>query len=111
MFKDKEMLLLFDPPGPSQVIVKLLVPAKEMFITSVPEVPYVPDQSPDARHEVALFELHWIVVFPGTKKLVLLADKLTSGAGMLETLPPLPPPPPQEVIKIKIKKRINFKII
>ena len=49
-----------------------------MFMTSVPEVPYVPDQSPVAKHEVLLFELHWMVVFPGTNKSVLLADKLTS---------------------------------
>ena len=47
-----------DPPGPSQVNIKFLVPAEEMFITSVPEVPYVPDQSPVAEQEVALFELH-----------------------------------------------------
>ena len=102
------MLLLFDPPGPSQVIVKLSVPAEEIFITSVPEVPYVPDQSPVAKHEVLLFELHWMIVLPGTNKLVLLADKLTSGTGLLELLPP---PPPQEVNKTKIKKRINLKII
>ena len=108
MFKDKEILLLFDPPGPSQVNIKFLVPAEEMFISSVPEVPYVPDQSPVAKHEVLLFELHWMIVFPGTNKLVLLADKLTSGAGLLELLPP---PPPQEVNKTKIKKRINLKII
>ena len=102
------MLSLFDPPGPSQVIIKFLVPAEKIFITSVPEVPYVPDQSPVAKHEVALFELHWMVVFPGTNKLVLLADKLTSGAGSLELLLPLPP---QEVNKTKTKKRIILKII
>ena len=99
---------MFDPPGPSQVNIKFLVPAEEMFMTSVPEVPYVPDQSPVAKHEVLLFELHWMVVFPGTNKSVLLADKLTSGAGLLELLPP---PPLQEVNKTKIKKRIILKII
>ena len=49
-----------------------------------------------------------MIVFPGTNKLVLLADKLTSGAGLLELLPP---PPPQEVNKTKTKKRIILKII
>ena len=108
MFKDTEILLLFDPPGPSQVNIKFLFPAEEILITSVPEVPYVPDQSPVAKHKVALFELHWMVIFPGTNKLVLLEDKLTSGAGLLELLPP---PPPQEVNITKIKKRIILKII
>ena len=91
-----------------RVIVKFSVPAEEIFITSVPEVPYVPDQSPVAKHEVALFVLHSMVVFPGTNKLVLLADKLTSGAGLLESFPP---PPPQEANKTKTNRRIFLKII
>jgi len=47
-------------------------------------------------------------VFPGTSKLVLLTDKLISGAGLLEILPP---PPPQEDSKKKMRKRVFFKII
>tara|TARA_B100000242_G_scaffold155915_1_gene111452 strand:- start:87 stop:362 length:276 start_codon:yes stop_codon:yes gene_type:complete len=91
------------------------VPAEEIFITSVPEDPYVPDQSPNAMHRVVLVELHCKVIFPGNSKMYLLAVKLIegplgpgTGAGLLESLPP---PPPQEVNKTKTKKRNILKII
>ena len=100
------------PPLPEQDKVKLILPAAEIVTVSDPEVPFVPDQAPEAEHEVAFEDDHVSVELEPTDTEVGLAEKLKLGAGDVGVVgvdPPPPPPPPHEAkIKVRVVKNNVF---
>ena len=82
------------PPIPVQASVKVLLPAVEIVTASVPEVVLVPDQEPEAEQEVALEEDQVRVEVSVKRTDMGLAERLTTGAGVVGVESPLPPPPP-----------------
>ena len=104
---ERELLSL--PPSPLQVKAKELLPVEEIVTYSVPLLPFVPDQDPEAVHAVAFVEDQEIsteeptsLVFKLDVKEVITAASLATTAAV-----PPPPPPPQEDIK-KIELMIKM---
>ena len=94
------------PPVPVQVSVKVLLPEAEIVTTSLPEVVLVPDQEPEAEQEVALEEDQVRVEVSVKRTDMGLAERLTTGAGVVGVgveSPPPPPPPPHPDISIATK--------
>ena len=99
------------PPVPVQASVKVLLPAVEIVTASVPEVVLVPDQEPEAEQAEALVEDQVRVEVSVKRTDMGLAERLTTGAGVVGVeSPPPPPPPPHPDISIaaKIVKYIFF---
>ena len=89
-----------------QASVKVLLPAVEIVTASVPEVVLVPDQEPEAEQEVALEEDQVRVEVSVKRTDMGLAERLTTGAGVVGVgveSPPPPPPPPHPDISIATK--------
>ena len=89
-----------------QASVKVLLPAVEIVTASVPEVVLVPDQEPEAEQAEALVEDQVRVEVSVKRTDMGLAERLTTGAGVVGVgveSPPPPPPPPHPDISIATK--------
>jgi hypothetical protein len=96
------------PPVPVQVSVKVLLPEAEIVTTSLPEVVLVPDQEPEAEQDEALVEDQVRVEVSFKRTDMELAERLTTGAGVVDIeSPPPPPPPPHPDISIAAKTLKN----
>ena len=94
-----------------QASVKVLLPAVEIVTASVPEVVLVPDQEPEAEQEVALEEDQVRVEVSVKRTDMGLAERLTTGAGVVGVgveSPPPPPPHPDISIATKTVKNVFF---
>jgi hypothetical protein len=92
--------------------LKVLIPPTPMLIDSDPEVPFEPDQDPDAEQLVASVDDHVRVVEELTSAESAEEVRETVifwGAGAVGADPP-PPPPPQLIKKILIKPRAEILI-
>ena len=87
----------------------MLLPEAEIVIASLPEVVLVPDQEPEAEQEVALEEDQVRVDVSVKRTDMGLAERVTTGAGVVGVVgvesppPPPPPPPPHPDISIAAK--------
>tara|TARA_B100000073_G_C23483801_1_gene472691 strand:+ start:143 stop:649 length:507 start_codon:yes stop_codon:yes gene_type:complete len=101
-------------PLPEQLILYVLVPGVVSVIATLPEVPIVLDQSPEALHEAALVEDHVRVNSLFISILLTLDDICAVGnegaiISLLSEDPPLPPPPQEttkRAIRIELKNLI-----
>ena len=77
-----------------------------MVTSSEPLVAFVPDQVPDAVHEVALVEdqVRVTAVSINTDEDDEERDEVGLGSGGVGGVPPPPPPPPQPITNIKTSK-------
>jgi hypothetical protein len=85
------------------------LPAVEIVTASLPEVVLVPDQEPEAEQDEALVEDQVRVEVSVKRTDIGLAERLTTGAGVIgvESPPPMPPPPPPQAdIKTKVVNEI-----
>ena len=101
------------PPAPEQDKVKELFPAVEIVTASLPEVVLVPDQEPEAEQDEALVEDQVRVEVSVKRTDMGLAERLTTGAGVVgvESLPPPPPPPHPDIsIAAKTVKNVFFMV-
>ena len=81
-----------------------MLPADDKVTTSLPDVALVPDQEPEAEHEVALLDDQVKVNGLETKTKFWSADNETVGTGSAEVRGGLVLPPPQET-RINIQQR------
>ena len=88
-----------------------------MVTSSLPLVAFVPDQVPDAEHEVALVEdqVRVTTVSINTDEEDEERDEVGLGSEGVDDPPPPPPPPPHAAINVKTKiverkKLLNLKI-
>ena len=92
-----------------QASVKVLLPAVAIVTASVPEVVLVPDQEPEAEQEVALEEDQVRVEVSVKRTDMGLAERLTTGAGVVGVESPPPPPPHPDIsIATKTVKNVFF---
>ena len=98
-----------EPPAPVQDKVKELFPAVEIVTASLPEVVLVPDQEPEAEQDEALVEDQVRVEVSFKRTDMELAERLTTGAGVVDIESPPPPPPHPDIsIAAKTLKNVFF---
>jgi len=89
-------------PPPEQLRLYVLVPGEVSVIATLPEVPIVLDQSPEALHEVAFVEDHVRLNSLLISTLLTLDDICAvgnKGAVIILLSADPPPPPPHETTK------------
>ena len=98
-------------PLPEQLILYVLVPGEVSVIATLPEVPIVLDQSPEALHEVAFVEDHVRLNSLLISTLLTLDDICAVGnmgvVIILLSVDP-PPPPPHETTKKAIRIELKY---
>ena len=82
--------------APEQERLNELGPATPIVTSSVPEVDLLPDQEPDALHELAKVDDQVMVTLEFTSAICELAEIVTVAVGNEGAAGPPPPPPPQE---------------
>ena len=87
--------------------LKVLLPTTPMVIDSEPEVPFEPDQEPDAEQLVASVDDQVSVIEELTSAESADAERVTEilGVGATGAEPPPPPPPPQVDISNKADRK------
>tara|TARA_B100000609_G_scaffold197168_1_gene194048 strand:- start:457 stop:960 length:504 start_codon:yes stop_codon:yes gene_type:complete len=98
-------------PPPEQLMLYVLVPGEVSVIATLPEVPIVLDQSPEALHEVAFVEDHVRLNSLLISTLLTLDDICAVGnmgvVIILLSVDP-PPPPPHETTKKAIRIELKY---
>ena len=94
-------------PLAEQERLKVLLPPTPMVIDSDPEVPFDPDQDPDAEQLVASVDDQVRVIEEFTSAESADAERVTEilGVGATGAEPPPPPPPPQVDISNKADRK------
>lgn len=94
-------------PLAEQERLKVLIPPTPMVIDSDPEVPFDPDQDPDAEQLVASVDDQVRVIEEFTSAESADAERVTEilGVGATGAEPPPPPPPPQVDISNKADRK------
>tara|TARA_B100000900_G_scaffold408402_1_gene422614 strand:+ start:466 stop:963 length:498 start_codon:yes stop_codon:yes gene_type:complete len=96
-------------PPPEQLRLYVLVPGEVSVIATLPAVPIVLDQFPEALHEVALVEDHVRVNSLFISTLFTFDDICAVGnmGTVIILLSEDPPPPPQETINRAIRAELK----
>jgi hypothetical protein len=101
-----------EPPDPVHSIVSVFLPMLSKDIDSVPEIDFVPLQSPLAEQAVALVDDQVTETASYMKaelgSIEIVAVGLGGGAVGAAGSPPPPPPPPHEDIRIDVNMIDNL---